>query len=182
MRGEHGVLGVAAPVSPRYARQLERIGIELAGRGEVRTAAQVHPGASSLFPERYMVIGSPSGSSITHCALNASPVRARRRRERPRGVHTSRISGSSRCDHPPHLLLDRRQILLGEGPALRGRRKIVIETIVGRRAESDLGPWEQLLDCLGEDVGVVVTDELERFGFVARRDQREAGCRLRTGA
>ena len=40
---EHRIGLVAAPVSPRHARQLERLRVELAGRGEVRAAAQVHP-------------------------------------------------------------------------------------------------------------------------------------------
>ena len=43
---QHRVLLVAAPVSARDARQLERLRIELAGGGEVRPAAQVDPRAS----------------------------------------------------------------------------------------------------------------------------------------
>ena len=40
---EHRIGLVAAPISPRHARQLERLRVELAGRGQVRPAAQVHP-------------------------------------------------------------------------------------------------------------------------------------------
>ena len=35
-------------------------------------------------------------------------------------------------------------------------------------------PGKQLLDGLGEDVGEVVAEQLERVGLVARGDQREA--------
>src|ERR1043165_8520367 len=42
---EHRVLGVAAPIGARHSRQLERLRIELAGRGEVRAAAEVDPRA-----------------------------------------------------------------------------------------------------------------------------------------
>src|SRR3546814_15763464 len=37
------ILLVAAPIGARDARQLERGGVELARRGEVRPAAHVHP-------------------------------------------------------------------------------------------------------------------------------------------
>ena len=40
---QHRVLGVAAPVGARDAGQLERLRVELAGRGEVRAAAEVDP-------------------------------------------------------------------------------------------------------------------------------------------
>jgi hypothetical protein len=46
-----------------------------------------------------MVIGSPSGSSITHSALNASPCFSKKARTSSR-VHTSRISGSSAAMMP----------------------------------------------------------------------------------
>src|ERR1043165_5953016 len=42
---EHRVLGIAAPIGARHSRQLERLRIELAGRGEVRAAAEIDPRA-----------------------------------------------------------------------------------------------------------------------------------------
>ena len=69
----------------------------------------------------------------------------------------------------PHLLLDRRQILVGERAAAGRRREVVIEAVVGRRAEGDLRARKQLLHRLGEDVGEIVPDQLERVRLVARR-------------
>ena len=40
---QHRVLLVAAPIGARHAGQLERLRVELAGRGEMRAAAQVDP-------------------------------------------------------------------------------------------------------------------------------------------
>ena len=47
-------------------------------------------------PERYMVIVSSSGSSITHSALKLSPCFSKKARTSSR-LHTSRTSGSSRA-------------------------------------------------------------------------------------
>ena len=128
-----------------------------------------------------MVIGSPSGSSITHSALNASPCFSKKARTSLAGPHFAhqRLVGG---DDAPHLLLDRRQLLLGEGAVLGGRREVVIEAVVGRRAEGDLRSGKQVLHRLGEDVREVVADQLERLGLVARGDQREARRRPRTAA
>ena len=81
-------------------------------------------------------------------------------------------------DDPPHLFLDCRQILVGERPAPRRRREIVIETVLGRWAEGDLGSGEEVLDGLGEDVRAIVADQFERLGLVARGDQLEPGIAL----
>ena len=178
MRLQHRVLRVAAPVGARHAGQLER-----AAGSSLPVEARCGPRHRSIqspspWPERYMVIGSPSGSSITHSALNASPLLARRTaRTCSRGPHFAdqRLVGG---DDAPHLLLDRRQVLLGERAVLGGRREIVIEAVVGRRAEGDLRAREQLLHRLGEDVREVVADELERVLLVARGDQREARIAL----
>ena len=82
------------------------------------------------------------------------------------------------ADDPPHLLLDRGEVLLGERPALGSRREIVIEAVVGRRAEGDLGAGKEVLHRLRKDVRVIVPDQLERVGLVARRDQSELAVLL----
>jgi len=61
---------------------------------------------------------------------------------------------------------------------LGGRREVVIEAIVGRRAEGNLCPREQILDGLGKDVRIIVSHEFERIRFVPRGNQREAGIAL----
>jgi hypothetical protein len=80
-------------------------------------------------------------------------------------------------DDPPHLGLDCRKILFGEGPILR--RKVVVEPVLGRRSESDLRRRKQVLHRLGQDVRKVMTDEIERFFLIARGDQRQAGVDFR---
>ena len=66
------------------------------------------------------------------------------------------------------------------GPRRVGR-EVVIEAVVGRRAEGDLRAGEQRLHRLGQHVRVVVARQFERVGLVARGDQREAARRPRTG-
>ena len=170
---QHRVPGIAAPISTRHPGQLERIGVELAGRGEVGAAAQIDPGAVALagavHGDRFALgqLHHPFGlerlatldEEITH--LVASPHLA----------HQRAVGG----DDSPHLLLDRREVLLGEWAMLGGGREVVIEAVVRRRAEGDLGSWKEVLHRLGEDVRIIVTDQLERFALVARSDQ----CELR---
>ena len=177
MRLQHRVLGVAAPVSARHARQLERLRVELAGRGEVRAAAQVDPGVLAV---ARAVHGDRLALGQLHHPFGlerSRPASRRSARTSSRGPHFAdqRLVGG---DDAPHLLLDRRQILLGERAALGGRREVVIEAVVGRRAEGDLRAREQVLHRLGEDVREVVADQLERVRLVARGDQREAGIAL----
>ena len=126
-----------------------------------------------------MVIGSSSGSSITHSALNASPAFSKKARTSSR-LHTSRTSGSSAAMTLPHLFLDRRQVLVGEGAAAGRRREVVIEAVVGRRAEGDLRARKQVLDRLGEDMREIVAHQLERVLLVARGDQGQIGIAPRT--
>ena len=64
-----------------------------------------------------MVIGSPSGSSITHSALNASPLLLEEGADilaRPHFADQRLVSG----DDAPHLGLDRRQLFFGERAVL----------------------------------------------------------------
>ena len=45
-------------------------------------------------------------------------------------------------------------------------REIVIEAVLGRRAEGDLGAGIKLLHRLGHDMGAVVADHLQRIGML----------------
>jgi len=92
-------------------------------------------------------------------------------------VHTCRVCGLT-SDDAPHLFLDRGQVFVGEGAMLRGRREVVIESVLGCRPEGDLRSRKEVLDRLGEDMREVVADELQRVLLVARGDQREAGIAL----
>ena len=64
------------------------------------------------------------------------------------------------------------------GPRSGRRREVVIEAVVGRRAEGDLRAGKQVLHRLGEDMREIVADQLERILLVARRHQRERGIAL----
>src|SRR6202007_1643865 len=77
-------------------------------------------------------------------------------------------------DDAPHLFLDRRQFLLGESAVLEGWSKVVIKSVLARRAEGDLCPRKEVLDGFGEDMRIIVAHELERVRLVARSDEREA--------
>ena len=57
-------------------------------------------------------------------------------------------------------------------------REVVIEAVVGRRAEGDLRAGEQVLHRLRHHVREVVAGELQRVGLVLRRHQRELGVAL----
>ena len=170
---QHRVLLVAAPIGARHAGQLERLRDRAcrsrrgAARGTGRASRRC--GRSRSF--------SSSGSSIAHSALKRlalllEEVADLRRATRPRAP------AACRRDDAPHLLLDRRQVLVGERAAVRRRREVVIEAVVGRRAEGDLRAREQLLHRLGEDMGIIVPRQLERVGLVARGDQRKLGIAL----
>jgi hypothetical protein len=66
-------------------------------------------------------------------------------------------------DGRPHPLLDRRQVVRGEGP---GQQEVVIEPVRDDRPDPKLGPREQVQDRLGQDVRGAVAHRPER---VARR-------------
>ncbi len=166
---KHRVLLVAAPIGARDARQLERIGIDLAGGGQVRAAAHVEPRVVALagaVDGQFLAFGKLlrpfglEGLALLLPALDqllAAPDFADQR--------------FVRRDDLAHLGFDRGQVLLGEGAILG--REVVIEAVVGRWAKGDLRAGKQLLHRLGEDVRVIVARELERILLVARRDERE---------
>ena len=76
-------------------------------------------------------------------------------------------------DDLAHFRLDFRQVVVGERAILR--REIIIETIVGGRAEGDLGAREQRLHRFGQHMRIVMARQVQRVRFVARGDQRQRG-------
>ncbi len=107
------VVLVAAPIGARDPGQLERVGIELAGRGEMRPAAEVEPAAGAVHGD-HLVRGQlhhPFGlerlALLLEEVADLLPV--------PFLADQRRVG----ADDPPHLLLDERELLLGERPALR---------------------------------------------------------------
>src|SRR3546814_2862600 len=74
-------------------------------------------------------------------------------------------------DDLSHLRLDGGQVLVRERPV--PWRKIIIESVVRRRAEGDLRPRKQGLNGFRQHMGEVVADKLQRVRLVLRRHQRE---------
>ena len=167
---------VAAPIGAGDAGQLERLRIELAGRGEVGTAAHVEPcvfAAAGAIDGQFLVLGQLGGPFGLEGLAPPRPA-IDQLLARPDLANQRLVAR----DDAAHLLLDDRQVLLGEGSAIGGGREIIIKAVVGRRAEGDLGAGEQVLHSLGEDVGIIVTNELERLLLVAGGDDGEAGILL----
>jgi len=167
---EHRVVLVTAPIGAGHAGQLEGIGIELAGAGQVRAAAHVEPvvarpvnGQGLIVRqfrrpfrlEAFALLLPPADQ------LLAAPLLA-----------AQRLVGG---DDLAHFGFDRGQVLIGEGPVLG--REVIVEAIVGRRTEGDLRAGKQRLDRFGQNVGEIVPRQFQRLGLVPRRDQRELGIR-----
>ena len=171
---QHRVLGVPAPVGARHAGQLERARVELAGRGEVRTAAEIDPVGLALTIAPGLVHGDRLALGQLHHPFGLEGLAMVDEELADPGAvpdfADQRFVGG---DDAPHLLLDRRQVLVRERTPLRGRREVVVEAVFGRRAEGDLRSREDVLHRLGEDVREVVADELQRILLVARGNQRE---------
>ena len=171
---QHRVVLVAAPIGARHARQLEGAGIKPARGGEVRAAAHVEPrilAAPRLIDRQLLAfrqLGCPF--RLERLALRVPA---------PDQVFAAPHLADQRLvarDDPAHLRFDRRQVLLGKGPL--GGSEVVIEAVIGRRAEGDLRAGKQRLHRFGEDMSEIVPHQLQRVGFVARRHQGERGIAL----
>ena len=171
---QHRILLVAAPIGAGDARQFEGIRIQPPGRGHMRPAAHIEPRALAI-DRQFLALGQFGGPfGLERLALRAPRVdqlltRPDFARERfvPR-------------DDTAHLRLDRGQVVIGERAIPGG--EIVIEAIVGRRAEGDLRAGEQMLHRLRHDVREIVAGQFERIRLVTRRHQRQRGVvRQRAG-
>jgi hypothetical protein len=69
-------------------------------------------------------------------------------------------------DDLPHPLLDLRQVL---GRERLVEQEVVVEAVLGRRPEAELGAGAELPHRLGQDVGERVPPPVERIRLVARR-------------
>ncbi len=82
------------------------------------------------------------------------------------------------ADDVPHLCFDGREIV-GRERLVAG--EIVIETVLDRRPDGDLGAGIELLHRLGQNVCGVVADEFQRLG-VAAGDENEGGVAVDEGS
>ena len=179
------VLLAAAPVGGRRAHQLERR--DVPGGGQVRAAAQVLPAQLAGLGVEVVVDGQ----------LAARRPRRPRRRRRPRqplrpissslygsSASSSRASSSvtTRRENRWPCLIDLLHLLLDGLEVLGGERlldvEVVVEAVLDRRADAELGLGEELLHGLGhdvrggvaQDVQAVLGGDLDRLDLVAVRD------------
>ena len=164
------VLLVAPPIGTRDAHQFERLRIELARARQVRPATHVEPVVARPVDRQFLVFGQflrplgleglALGFPLLDQLLAAPDLAAQR------------LVG---LDDPPHLFLDRGEVVHAEGVAALGRFHIVIEAIVGRGTEGDLRARPERLHCLGEDMGKIVPCQFERVVLIAIGHQRQLG-------
>src|SRR5215211_2916232 len=67
-------------------------------------------------------------------------------------------------DLAPHLLLEAPESLFAHGP---GELEVVVEAVLDRGPDRDLGTWIQALRRLSEEMGSRVAQNMERVGVVA---------------
>ena len=150
---EHLVAGVAAPVRARDAHQLERLA-ELAGRGEVRTPAQIDPLALAV--HRDGLVARDVRDDLRLVLL--APVA-----EEPDRFVAVPFLARDRLvavDDLAHAGLHAFQILRCEGLLAR---EVVVEPVLDGGSDGDLRLRVELLHRLGEDMGRVVTQQLQRL-------------------
>ena len=154
---QHGPPGVPPPVRPCGVQQLEMP--HVAGAGHVGTPAQVHEGTVGIDRDHLVVAQLLQALQLQGVVFEAPP--------RLLPVHLFAHKGIIGLDDLPHALLDRRQVLRGEGP---GHVEIVVETVLNGRAESDPRSREQLPHRRGQHMSRGVAQGIERLGRAGRED------------
>ena len=157
---EHLVAGIAAPVRTRDPHQLERLA-ELAGGGEMRSPAQVDPFPLAVQRDGFVAPNVPDDLRL----VLLSPVA----KEPDRLVAIPHLArdGLVAIDDLAHAGFHALQILGSEGLLAR---EVVVEPVLDGRPDGDLRLRVELLHRLGEDVGRVVAQQLQRLLGVTRHD------------
>ena len=164
------VLRIAAPIGAGELRQLEGLA-ELARRGQMRAGAHVEPialavdGDLLVFGDLANPFGLEALAMLTE--IIGDPVAT------PELARDLLVA----VDDLAHALLDGGEIIRREG---RLAGEIVIEAVLDRRPEGDLGAGIKLLHRLGQDMGAVVAQQIEGIGMGAR-DDLDAGVLLDGG-
>ena len=151
---EHPVLLVPAPVGAGDREQLE--GLDLAGRGDVRPAAEV--GEPALAVDRDgRVVDRLDELGLVELALVA---------EGAQGLVAGHLAAHERgvgLDDLGHALLDALEILGREGLL---DVEVVVEALLDRGADRELGPREEIGHRLGQDVRARVAEDVAPLGAV----------------
>ena len=161
-----GVAVVAAPVGARQLGQLEGLADEF-GRGEVRSPAQVLPGALVIDADvlgRRQVADDLGLVAFAHGLETGDGLVARQH------LAADLLVTVDDLGHPlfdPGEVVGREGLVAGE---------IVIEAVLDCGADRDLGSGEQLLHGLGHHMAGVVAQGVERLRRVAHDDLQRAGA------
>ena len=160
---------VAAPVCARHAQQLEVL--QPARVGEVRPLAHVGERArvvegDLVFRDLVDVVDLQLVADPLEAVLGLLAAHA--------GTRVRPLLGGDLA----HPLLDLGEVLLGQR---LGGAEVVVEPVVGRGAESEVGAREQLQDGHGEQVRGAVAEHEERLGVPGGQDPevRRRGDRAR---
>ena len=150
------VLRIAAPIGAGELRQLEGLA-ELARRGQMRPRAHVEPVALAIDGDLLVVRDLADPFGLEALAMVAEIIGSIRVAA-PDLARDLLVA----VDDLAHALLDRGEIVRRER-LVAG--EIVIEAVLDRRAEGDLGAGIELLHRLGQHMGAVVAQQLERVGM-----------------
>ncbi len=159
---EHLAPLVAAPVRARGMQQLEML--DLAGAGNVRAAAQVHERAVGVHRNDlvfFQIIDSLELERIILEALFGVGARYLLAHERVIGFH-----------HLGHFLFDRLDVLGRKRPP---DIEVVVEPVLDRRPEADLGLGEQLPDSRRQRVRRRVAQHVQCLRVLVR-ENRDGGA------
>ncbi len=155
-----GVVGVPLPVGPRDVRELE--GADAAGARHVGAAAEVDELPLPVERQRRMG-GEPDRDVLGLERLVESADDLDRLLPR----HLDPLEGLVGGDDPPHLLLDGRQVLVGDRP---GGPHVIVEAVAGGGPEGQFHVREEPHHRPGHDVGGGMPHHRQRPGVA--REQR----------
>jgi len=154
------VLRIAAPIGPGQLRQLEGFA-ELARRGQMRPRAHVEPAALAVDRDLLVLRDLADPFGLEALAMLAEVIGD--------AVAAPDLAGDLlvAVDDLAHALLDGGEIIRREG---RLAGEIVIEAVLDRGAEGDLGAGIELLHRLGQHMGAIVAQQIEGIGMGAGDD------------
>ncbi len=167
MRLQHRVAVVAAPIGAGHLHQLEG-GADIAGAAHVRAAAQVDPVALPVQRDGLAARQVADELDLVVLALLLE------QRDRLVAGGDDALETRVPRDDLAHPRLDGGEILGGEG-LVAG--EVVVEAVLDRRADGHLRAGEQRLHRLGQHMGGVVADQVQRLG-VAAGDEADGGIGL----
>ena len=166
------VLLAAPPVRRRSARQLEGVGRDASGRGQVRSTTQVAPQPLArpgieIVVDRELGTAHLGGLLVAGTALEADELQLVRL-ELELGPSLVVSHGSTGellalLDDLLHALLQRDQVLRGERSL---GREVVVEAVLDRRPDAQLGAGKEVLDGLRQDMRGRVPEHRQALGTV----------------